>query len=59
MKEWHRLARCLITETQIFGRGARGRRIHSWCRDFAHVNEICVQMLLDDLGHGINGRWRV
>lgn len=48
----HELSRCLICETQVFG------DILNWRRDFDHVDELCEQMYLDDLGYGINGKWR-
>lgn len=46
----HELARCLVTETNIYGGGL------NWERDFTHCDEICHQLHFDEMGHGINGR---
>ncbi len=48
-EEEHLLARCVVSETQVFGRQLT-------MVDFAHAEEICVQMYMDALGHGINKR---
>jgi hypothetical protein len=49
--EPHGHHRCLVSETQIFGSRLK-------LRDFEHVNEICEQMFADQVGVGINGKWR-
>ena len=46
----HDLRRCLLVETQAFCKIL-------YFSDLKHDGEICIQMYMDDLGHGINGGW--
>ena len=47
----HELKRCLVAETQAFGRVLA-------LRDFDHADWICYQMYFDFLGYGINERMK-
>lgn len=48
MKDRHELARCVFCELQFQNRLAYSE-FNSW-------DEMCIQLLMDDLGHGINGK---
>ena len=47
----HELARCLVSELGLFT-GSFGKVLSM--RDFTHCDEICTQLYMDTLGHGIN-----
>lgn len=47
----HELLRCLLTE--------QGALNYLLWRDIkAHGDELCYQFYMDDLGHGINGKFQ-